>query len=106
MRRRPSIRRASLYHLLARTLRDQDRVADALVQARRAVKSDPAFAPGVAQAGELALQANRRRLALQLLEEGWRSEPHPDIARVYAQIDPAELGEPAAQADRSPGWCP
>ena len=79
-----------LYHLLARSLRDQDRAADALVQARRAVKSDPAFAPGVALAGELAQQAGRRRLALRLLEEGWRNEPHPEIGRVYAQIDPNE----------------
>jgi len=79
-----------LHHLLATSLRNQDRTADALVQARRAVKADPGFAPGVAQAGELAQQAGRRRLALQLLEEGWRHEPHPDIARVYAQINPSE----------------
>ena len=79
-----------LHHLLATGLRDQDRAADALTQARRAVKAAPGFAPGVAQAGELAQQTGRRRLALQLLEEGWRSNPHPDIARVYAQIDPSE----------------
>jgi HemY protein len=79
-----------LYHMLASDLRDQDRAADALTQARKSAKADPGFAPGVAQAGELALQAGRRRLALQILEEAWRTAPHPDIARVYAQVDPAE----------------
>ncbi len=86
-----------LYHLLATELREQDRAGDALTQARRAAKADPGFAPGVAQAGELALQAGRRRLALQILEEGWRTAPHPDIARVYAQIDP---GESASQRQK------
>ncbi len=58
--------------------------------ARRAAKASPAFAPGVVQAAELALQANRRRLAVQLLEDCWRAEPHPDVARAYAQVDPSE----------------
>ena len=65
-------KKSVLYHMLASGLRDQDRAADALTQARRAVKADPGFAPGVALAGELALQAGRRRLALQILEEGWK----------------------------------
>ena len=83
-------KKAVLYHLIATSLRDQDRAGDALTQARKAAKADPGFAPGVALAGELALQAGRRRLALQMLEEGWRTTPHPDVARVYAQADPSE----------------
>ena len=83
-------KKAVLYHLIAASLRDQDRAGDALTQARKAAKADPGFAPGVALAGELALQAGRRRLALQMLEEGWRTTPHPDVARVYAQADPSE----------------
>jgi HemY protein len=90
-------KKAVLYHLLATGLRDQDRATDALAQSRKAAKSDPGFAPGVALAGDLALQAGRRRLALQLLEEGWRASPHPDIARVYAQVDP---GETASQRQK------
>jgi HemY protein len=90
-------KKAVLYHMLASGLKDQDRPSDALTQARRAVKADPAFAPGIALAGELALQAGRRRLALQILEEGWKVAPHPDIARVYATLDP---GESAAQRQK------
>ena len=57
----------------------------------------PASRPGVALAGELALQAGRRRLALQILEEGWKAAPHPDIAQVYATVDP---GESASQRQK------
>ena len=90
-------KKSVLYHMLASGLRDQDRAADALTQARRAGKADPGFAPGVALAGELALQAGRRRLALQILEEGWKAAPHPDIAKVYATVDP---GESASQRQK------
>ncbi len=79
-----------VYHMLASGLHDRDRSADALVQARRAVKADPGFAPGTALAAELALQAGKRRQAVQILEEGWKVAPHPDIAKVYATLDPSE----------------
>jgi HemY protein len=83
-------KKAVLLHMTATKLAEQDRASEALAQARRAAKLAPAFAPGVVQAAELALQAGRRRVALQLLEDSWRVEPHPDVARVYAQVDPAE----------------
>jgi HemY protein len=90
-------KKAVLYHMVATGLREHDRSSDALTQARRAARTDSAFAPGVAQAADLALQAGRRRLAVQMLEEGWRAEPHPEIARLYAQLDP---GETASQRQK------
>ena len=83
-------KKAVINHMIATRLRDEDHPRDALTHARRAAKAAPAFAPGVAQAAELALQDGRRRLAVQLLEEAWRVEPHPEIARVYLQLDPNE----------------
>ena len=83
-------KKSVVYHMLASGLHDRDRSADALVQARRAVKADPGFAPGTALAAELALQAGKRRQAVQILEEGWKLAPHPDIAKVYATLDPSE----------------
>jgi HemY protein len=83
-------KKAILYHMTATGLVAQGRATDALSFARRAAKASPAFAPGVVQAAELALQANRRRLAVQLLEDSWRAEPHPDVARAYAQVAPSE----------------
>ena len=83
-------KKAVLLHMTATGLVAQDRQSDALSQARRAAKLAPAFAPGVVQAAELALQAGKRRQAVQVLEDAWKVEPHPDVARAYAQIDPAE----------------
>ena len=83
-------KKAVLLHMIATGLVAQDRAGDALAQAKRAVKAAPGFAPGAVQAAELAVQAGRRRNAVQILEESWRAEPHPDVARAYAQLDPAE----------------
>lgn len=83
-------KKAVLLHMTATKLAEQDRASEALNQASRAAKLAPTFAPGVIQAAELALQGGRRRKALQLIEDSWRVEPHPDVARVYAQVDPAE----------------
>lgn len=91
-------KRALLHHLLATRLRREDRAEDALGQARKAVKADPSFAPAAVLGAELAVQLNRRRLALQLLEDSWRAAPHPETARAYAELDPSET--PAQRLQR------
>jgi HemY protein len=83
-------KRSVAHHMLATRLRQQDRLDDALTQARKAVKAAPGFAPAAVQAAELAQQQGRRRLALQILENAWRAQPHPEVARAYAQLDPNE----------------
>ena len=90
-------KRAVVHHMLATRLRQQDRTDDALAQARKAEKAAPDFAPAAVQAAELAQQLGRRRLALQLLETSWRSQPHPDVGRAYAQLDPNESTEKRLQ---------
>ena len=90
-------KRAILHHMLATRLRQQDRLDDALSQARKAEKAAPDFPPAAVQAAELAQQLGRRRLALQLLETAWRAQPHPDLARAYAQLDPNESVEKRLQ---------
>ena len=87
-----------IQHMLATRLRQQERLDDALAQARKAVKAAPGFAPAAVQAAELAQQQGRRRLALQVLENAWRAQPHPDLARTYAQLDPNET--PAKRLQR------
>jgi HemY protein len=91
-------RQGILRHLLATRLRQQERGPEALAEARRAVKAAPGFAPAAVQAAELAMQQGRRRLALQVLEESWRIEPHPEVGRAYAQLDPNET--PAQRLQR------
>ena len=91
-------RRGILHHMLAKNLREQDRIDEALKHARRAIKNAPDFAPAVVQASELAMRQGRRRLALRALEECWRLNPHPDVARAYAQLDANET--PAQRLQR------
>jgi HemY protein len=91
-------RRGVLHHLVATRLRQQDRAEEALKEARKAVKAAPGFAPAAVLTAELAMQLGRRRLALQVLEECWRVEPHPEVARAYAQLDPNEA--PAQRLQR------
>jgi HemY protein len=91
-------KRAILHHLIATRLKQQDRNADALNLARKAVKASPSFAPAAVLAAELAMSQGRRRLALQILEDCWRAEPHPDVGHAYAQLDPSEA--PAQRLQR------
>lgn len=91
-------RRGQLHHLIATRMQQEGRADEALAQARKAVKAAPGFAPAAVQAAELAMQAGRRRLALQVLEDSWRAEPHPDTGRAYAQLDPTET--PAQRLQR------
>ena len=95
-----------LHHMVATGLREQDRASDALTQARRAVKADPGFAPGVAQAGELALQAGRRRLALQILEEGWRDRAAPGHRPRLRAGRPGRDRRASARSASTAGWRP
>src|SRR5919206_1197997 len=65
--------RVVLHHMLARTLRDQDRPQEALHHARRGLKLVPGFAPGAVLAAELALRQGRQRQARRMLEDAWRT---------------------------------
>ena len=85
--------RAVLHHMLARALRDEGRVPDALHQARRGVKLVPGFAPGTAAAADLAQQQGKQRQARRMLEDAWRAAPHPELARAYAQLVPNEAAD-------------
>lgn len=91
-------RRGILHHMIAKNLREQDKIDEALRHARRAIKNAPDFAPAVVQAAELAMQQGRRRIALRALEDGWRLAPHPDVARAYLQLEPNET--PAQRLQR------
>lgn len=88
-------RRAVLEHLVGQDERAAGHDREALRRARTAVKLAPGFAPGAVAAAAVAKEQNNKRLARKLLEASWRAEPHPDVARAYAQLEEAE-----APADR------
>jgi HemY protein len=85
--------RAVLHHMLARRMRDDGQIPQALHEARRGVRLVPGFAPGSVLAAELAVAQGKMRQARRMLEDAWRAAPHPELARAYAQLVPNEAPE-------------
>lgn len=84
--------RAVLLTALARDLEDRD-PDEALRQSREAAKLAPDLVPAVVLAGRLLSRKGDIKRAAQMLEGGWRHEPHPDIARAYLDVRPGDSAE-------------
>ncbi|MEE9141043.1 MAG: heme biosynthesis HemY N-terminal domain-containing protein [Alphaproteobacteria bacterium] len=74
------------------------RPAQALALMRRAHKLAPAMAPTTARLARLLAASGQERRAEKLLEKAWAQAPHPDLARAYGDLRPAE--EPLARVRR------
>lgn len=59
----------------------------ALDRARKAQKTAPDFLPATLQLVALQHADGRDRAARRAAEEAWRKEPHPDLARLYLQVE-------------------
>lgn len=68
---------------LAREQSDPDKAADL---AERAAAASPGFAPAAALAARLLADKRRHRRAAELIEAAWQANPHPALARVYADL--------------------
>jgi HemY protein len=90
--------KAALHHLRALELEAERRPMDALKEERRALKALPGFAPAAAHAARLAHRLGRDREARRLVEEAWQVQPHPELARAYADLAPNE--RPAERSRR------
>lgn len=55
--------------------------------AARAARLAPDLAITAAQRARLLLRLGRRRAASRVVEHAWREAPHPDLARLYLEID-------------------
>ena len=66
---------------------------DALALAEQAITLVPGFVPAVAIAGRRLLARGKTWKTAGLIEEAWKSAPHPDLAALYAQIKPSESAE-------------
>ena len=58
----------------------------ALERARKALKAEPAFLPGILQLVALLHADGRDRAARKAAENAWQVQPHPDLARLYLQM--------------------
>lgn len=71
---------------------------DALRHAQDALTLAPAFAPAALVAAKHFAAQGRQWKAGSLIETAWAQEPHPDLARSYANLKPEE--SPQARAKR------
>jgi HemY protein len=82
--------RAALETLIARERLAASAFAPALEAGRRAFRLMPAFAPAAVAAARAAVEAGRAGEAGRTLERAWEIRPHPELARAYAELAPAE----------------
>jgi HemY protein len=59
----------------------------ALKFARRAHTLAPAFLPAVLRSAELLALAGKSRRATRMIQDAWGRTPHPDLARLYGDVD-------------------
>ena len=90
-------RRALVLAERARAARARGADEDALALAREAHKLAPDLIAATAIAAGLLAARGKGSAAAKLVEAGWKHGPHPDLARVYAEIVP---DEPALQRTR------
>ncbi len=78
--------RAILWHLTAKDKRAANQPYEALELARKAHKLVPSLAPLAIQASELATQQGKHRLARKIVEQAWKAQPHPDLAKAMVAL--------------------
>jgi HemY protein len=84
--------------LLAEQARTSGDLDAAIARLREAVKLAPDLVPARALLATDLARAGRGREAARIIEHGWVSAPHAELAAAYAQLDPAE--EALARARR------
>ncbi len=94
-------RRAVVLFAQAQAAQAAGEVRRALDLARKAHRHDPKFAPATALTASLHLAAGERRKARKMLEDGWKQEPHPELAKAFAALEPDE--QPDARLKRLHG---
>jgi HemY protein len=76
---------ALLYLRADKAKRDGD-AKEALDLARRANEADLALVPAMLLLASLENERGKRNRAAEVLEEGWRVAPNPDLAKAYASL--------------------
>lgn len=83
-------RRALMKHMIASDALEAGNDGEALATGRTASGLAPAFAPAAITAAEAARRRGKIRLAKRLLEDTWKLEPQPELARAYTELVPGE----------------
>src|SRR5207248_9005457 len=87
--------RGVVLYELSREAEQKGDLRRAAALAARAQSLLPDLAEAAARHARLLLAMDRQRAARRAIERAWRTAPHPDLARVYLEADPA--AEPLAK---------
>ncbi len=72
------------------------------IEAREAAiaanKQSPDLIPAATMAARAYIEQGKPKLAVRILRKAWETQPHPDLAAAFAEIDPNET--PAARVKR------
>ncbi len=81
--------RAVLKTAIAQGIADRE-PEEALALVRESIKLAPDLVPAYALAGRLLARKGDIRRAARMIETGWKSSPHPDLAAVYIDLRPGD----------------
>jgi HemY protein len=82
----------------ARGVFDENASTEAREAAIEANKRSPDLIPAAVMAGRSLIEKGDTRAATRILKKAWSVQPHPEIAAVFAEIEPEET--PAARLKR------
>lgn len=91
--------RALIKHAAGQEASRTGNTSEALKAAEAAHKDLPQFQPNVALLASLLHMTDKKRRARRLLLDAWAAAPHPDLARVFSDLE--SLESPAAWLKRS-----
>jgi HemY protein len=72
---------------------DQEATVEQREQAIEANRLSPDLVPAAAMAARAYLEQGKKRNAVKVLKKAWEAQPHPDLAHVFAEVEPDETPE-------------
>ncbi len=82
----------------SRAIVDQEATVEQREQAIEANRLSPDLVPAAAMAARAYLEQDKKRNAIKVLKKAWEAQPHPDLAHVFAEVEPDET--PAQRVKR------
>lgn len=77
----------------ARDVLDSDAPIEAQEDAIQANRMSPDLVPAAAMAARSYIEMGKPKNAVRVLKKAWQSQPHPDLAAVFAEIEPEETAQ-------------
>ena len=74
----------------ARDAMAEGKIAEATRDATEANRLAPTLVPAAVMSARLAIADDKPRVAAKILKKAWETEPHPDLAAAFADLEPKE----------------